>query len=138
MNGNETRIIAVSPTQTALSTFVNTTTACATAAAGVGLWIYEKTIENPLRLFYFVGPIWRNAPPEEICHELTGVPAAWWIENADHAAACRDLLERRFHSFDAGVITSVYFTILAFVVLELLCSCCCIRPILRDIRRATH
>ncbi|MDR3541652.1 MAG: hypothetical protein P4L69_11910 [Desulfosporosinus sp.] len=111
------------------------TVVCATAAVGVGLWLYEKTITNPLRVLYFVGPVWGNAPPEEICHSLTGVPAAWWMESVERQQACADLLERRFHSFDAGVMTCVYFTFLTFVILQLTFTCCCIRPLARALRR---
>ena len=134
---NATQIITL-PTKGIISTVSNviggTTVACATAAVGVGLWIYEKTITNPLRILYFIGPVWKNAPPDEICHSITGVPSVWWMENLDRQQACADLLERKFHSFDAGVITCVYFTFLTFVVLQLLCTCCCIRPIARAIR----
>jgi hypothetical protein len=135
---NATQIITL-PTKGVISTVTDvvsgTTVACATTAVGVGLWIYEKTITNPLRILYFVGPVWKNAPPDEICHSLTGVPSAWWVENLDRQQACADLLERKFSSFDASVMVTVYFTFLTFVVLQLLCTCCCIRPLARAIRR---
>lgn len=128
-------IVAVAERVGVVNTLAKTTAACATAAVGVGVWVYEKTITNPLRILYFVGPVWKNAPPDEICHSLTGVPSSWWSENSDHAMACQELLERRFHSFDAGVMTTVYFTFLTFVILQLLCTCCCIRPMARELRR---
>jgi hypothetical protein len=134
---NATHLITL-PTKGIISTMSNmisgTTIACATTAVGVGLWIYEKTITNPLRILYFIGPVWKNAPPDEICHSLTGVPSTWWMENLDRQQACADLLERKFHSFDAGVMTCTYFAFLSFVVMQVACSCLCVRPFVRAIR----
>lgn len=134
-NATEMIVLPAKGIISTVTSAVNATTiACATTAVGVGLWIYEKTITNPLRILYFVGPVWKNAPPEEICHSLTGVPSAWWAENLDRQQACSDLLERKFHSFDAGVMTTVYFAFLTFVLLQFACTCCCIRPLARAIR----
>lgn len=136
---NASQIIALPTAKGVVSTVTDavsaTTVACATTAVGVGWWIYEKTITNPLRILYFVGPVWKNAPPDEICHSLTGVPSSWWAENTERQQACADLLERKFHSFDAGVMTTVYFTFLTFVLLQIMCTCCCIRPLVRAVRR---
>lgn len=129
---NDTGQMVVAPKGS--NSLITATAACATAAAGVGWWVYEKTITNPLRILYFVGPIWKNAPPDEICHSLTGVPAAWWSENLDRRQACADLLERNFSSFDAGVVTCAYFAFLTFVILQFLCMCCCVRPLARAAR----
>lgn len=133
---NATQIAVIPATKGVISTVTKTTAVCATAAVGAGLWLYEKTITNPLRILYFVGPVWKNAPPDEICHSITGVPAAWWAESGDHASACAELLDRKFHSFDASVMVTVYFTVLTFVVLQLVCTCCCIKPLAREIKRA--
>lgn len=111
-----------------------TTVACATAAVGVGWWLYEKTITNPLRVLYFNGFIWGNMPEDEICHSLTGVPAVWWSGDPEHMEKCIELLERKFHSWDVSVMSCMYFTLLLFVVLHVLCTCFCIRPIARALQ----
>lgn len=111
------------------------TMACLGAATAAGYGVYNVLIRNPLRIFYFVGPIWRNAPPAEICYELTGVKAAWWEENQDRIEQCIELLERRFSSFDATVMTTAYFTVMTFVVMQLLCRCCFVRPLMAEWRR---
>lgn len=106
----------------------------AASGASVALWVYDKVITNPLRVLYFVGPIWKNAPPDEICHSITSVPAAWWAATPERQRACLDLLERRFASFDAGFATCVYFAFLTFVVLQITCTCLCVRPLARALR----
>lgn len=116
-------------------TIRGTTAACLAAAAGCGLWVYDKLITEPLRIFYFVGPVWGAIPPEEICAQLTGKTAQWWTATEDRMQGCRELTEQRFHSWDAGIMTSFYFAILAFVVLQFTCNCCFIKPIIREIRR---
>lgn len=115
-----------------------TTTACAAAALGLGLWVYDKMITEPLRIFYFVGPVWGAIPNEEICAQLTGKTAAWWLATPDRMQGCRELTEQRFHSWDAGIMTSFYFAVLAFAVLQVTCNCCFVKPILREIRRVAH
>lgn len=120
---------------TVVSIITKYTAATATTAIGVGLWLYEKTITNPLRVLYFTGFVWGNMPSDEICHSITGVPAVWWSENPEHMMTCNDLLERKFHSWDASVMTCIYFTFLTFIVLQLMCTCFCIKPIVRAIKK---
>lgn len=131
---NNTQVAVVAESSAVVVAVENVASACAAAATGLGWWVYEKVITNPLRIFYFVGPIWKNAPPDEICHSITGVPASWWIETRDRQQACSDLLERRFNSFDKGVMTTVYFAFLSFVLLQVMFTCCCVRPIAKALK----
>jgi hypothetical protein len=48
---------------------------------------------------------------------------------------CRQMLEREFESWDATIMTTLYFTALTFGVLQLFCQCCVIKPIIRALRR---
>ena len=114
---------------------VNTTIACAGVASSIGLWAYHKLITDPLRTFYFVGAYWRNAPKPEICFRLTNVDSSWWSSTSDRMDQCIALTEREFESFDATLMTTLYFTVLTFVILHLFCNCCVVNPIVRAIRR---
>ena len=109
----------------------STAAACAAVAAAGGMRAYDLLITKPLRIFYFVGPVWGDLPAEEICSRMTGVAAQWWKETPDRMEQCAGLTGRQFHSFDAGVMTSVYFAALTFAVLQLTCNCFCVRPIVR-------
>jgi hypothetical protein len=113
----------------------NTATASAGLAASAGYWFYQKTITDPLRTFYFVGPYWHNAPIPEVCFRMTNVDSKFWSSSADHMQECNDLTERQFRSFDATVMTTLYFTVLTFGLLQLCCQCCLVRPIIRALRR---
>lgn len=117
-----------------VSTIKSATVACMSAAAAAGFWVYQKLVTDPLRIFYFVGPVWSNAPPAEICYDLTGVKAAWWEESPDRAQQCMNLLNRKFGSFDATVMTTLYFTIVTFILMQTICRCFFIRPIIRELR----
>lgn len=115
----------------------STTTACLAAGLGCGLWLYDKLITNPLRIFYFVGPVWGNIPVEEVCAQLTKKSAQWWLATDDRLQGCKELAEERFHSWDAGVMTSIYFALLTFAVLQVTCNCCFFKPLLRELRRTS-
>lgn len=95
------------------------------AIVGVLLWIYDLLIINPLRVFYFVGPVWNNMDPLEICYQETGrqLPAMWWAESPDRLKTCDDILNRKFTSWSTGVCEVIYFSFLTFVVLQLLFNC---------------
>ena len=112
---------------------VNETSVCAGVAATVGYWFYNKLITEPLKVFYYVGPVWGNAPPAEICFQMTGVPAAEWLSSSVMLQSCMKLLNNKFVKFDATVGTTVYFTVLTFLTLQFMCQCCFIRPIIREV-----
>lgn len=116
-------------------TVISITAGCATAAAGAGMWMYDRLITHPLRVFYFTGAVWGDKDPVDICAQITGIPGAWWAESPDHMATCMDLLERKFRSWNANVTTVVWFTLLTFVVMQLMCTCCCVRPLIREFAR---
>lgn len=61
----------------------------------------------PLNQLYFKGPsiggfgFWHGAAPEDICSELTDVPAGFW---SGHIHECEMLLHQRFVAFVIGSI----------------------------------
>lgn len=110
------------------------TAACGTTAAAVGWWVYTQLVTNPLRCFYFKGAWWGNVPLSEVCFRITNVESKWWSATSERMDECRQLTEREFESWDATIMTSLYFTALTFGVLQLTCHCCFIRPLVRAIR----
>lgn len=117
---------------------LNTTAACAGVATTAGWWLYGKLITDPLRLFYFTGLWWHNAPRQEICFRLTNIEAKWWLTNPDRMSECMALTEREFESWDATVMTVLYFTVLTFGVLQCLCQCCVVKPIIRALHQENN
>jgi len=95
----------------------------------------DVAFTRPLQTFYFVGPVWRNMSPTEICHSITGVDAKWWGETPDRVLQCDQLLSRKFVSFDATVVYTLYFTLLGIVAVTVVCRFCCIRPAAMELRR---
>lgn len=110
-----------------------TTKYAVSSGMSAGYWTFDKLITTPLRIFYFVGPVWGNAPRSEICYMLTKIEAEKWSRDAIHVMECQELLERKFVSWDATILTSAYFAVLTFTILQLACRCCFVRPIIRDI-----
>lgn len=101
-------------------------------------WIYYKLITEPLRLFYFVGPVWGNVRPEQVCFELTGVDSGWWNTTDDRLSECQRLLNTRFHSFEVTILCVLYFASAVFAVLYLVCRCCFLRPFVNEMQRLAH
>jgi hypothetical protein len=109
-----------------------------TCITGVLCWFYTKTITDPLRLFYFVGPIWKNLTPEEICFELTGVDSSWWNATIDRKQECDSLLSKKYVSFEATILCMIYFIAASFMIVYMVCRCCFLRPILNELRMVTR
>lgn len=99
------------------------------------LMMYDLIITRQLRIFYFVGPWWHNAPLSEICHDLTGVESKWWEASEDRMLECKQLTEREFTSWNATITTVLYFAILGFLIVSLILQCCVVRPIIKSINR---
>ena len=116
----------------------NTTTACGAIAIAAGWWVYDQLITHPLRSFYFKGPWWHNIPQSDICARMMGnkpeFPAALYNSSDYMREQCTAMVEREFESWNTTIIVSLYFTVLTFGVLQLLCHCCIVRPIIKAIR----
>lgn len=111
------------------------TLACAGAASVAGMWLYGQLISNPLRVMYFKGYWgWGNIPIHEICNRIAANPngASFWARpgNLDE---CREMLEMKFESYESTAYVVIWFTVLTFAVLQLLCQCCLIRPLVRGL-----
>ena len=118
-----------------LMRFSNQTTACATLASAAGWWLYNRMITDPLRILYFIGPWWNNAPMSEICFQLTNVKSEWWEAEPSRMIECESLAERQFQSWDATVMVCLWFSFLLFVVFQLFCHCFVIRPLVNSFKR---
>jgi hypothetical protein len=134
MTTNATALIVAPEPRNFVGTVANQVGAGAAIGVAAGAWLYNKLLTEPLRIFYFVGPIWGNLPPSEVCSRLTSVPGKQWESTPDLTQACLTLLDQKFTSFDASIMTTLYFAFLTFVVCQLVCGCCFIRPIIRELR----
>jgi len=85
-------------------------------------WVYEKVITDPLRVLYYVGPVWQNKSPAEMCYILTGMtlPQTHWTDTDYNKAECAALLERQFKFWSNSFYSVFYFTVVFFVVSQLL------------------
>ena len=98
-----------------------------TAFVGVLVWLYNLLVINPLWIFYFVG-MYGNRDPAEVCYEKTGrfscLSPAYWVETQEHMETCEKILKQDFTSWSALLCTIVYFTLLTYVVIQLIFNCC--------------
>lgn len=117
----------------------NTTAACAGLATSAGWWIYNRLITDPLRTFYFKGWWWHNMPQANICAMMMGNKPEFSAELYDSCdlmrEKCRIMVEREFESWDATIMTTLYFTVLTFGVLQMVCHCFVVKPIIYALRR---
>jgi len=94
-----------------------------TLTKSIALTIYAATILTPLKRLYFDGPrlfgygFWKGAPVHDICAQLTQHNSEFWKNNPD---ACREIVEKDFHSIVVLVETVGYFALL-YVVISLAC-----------------
>ena len=95
----------------------------ADAVTAVANAVYDVILTRPLRRLYFVGPVWHNIPAEEICFTVTHVPAKHWTSSPENMAACQHELDKLFDSWDTTVVTSLYFALLAFLVIKIAFCC---------------
>jgi len=80
--------------------------------------IPQLLLVAPLRSLYFNGPAimgwggWGGMPPEDVCSQLTHVPAAVWRMDAAHMMDCEQLLERKFNTFVVAAGAAAYALLL--------------------------
>jgi len=86
--------------------------------------IFDLLITEPLRAFYFNGPIWWNLSNEQVCFELTGVDGSWWKQTPDRYSQCESLLHTRFTSFEVTILCLLYFIAMGSLVAYIVCRCC--------------
>lgn len=104
--------------------------------AAKSLWSF--TIIQPLRTLYFYGPringhgFWGGLSPEDSCAHLTGVSATLW---ANQQIACKDLLERKFHSFSVAVFFFFYVWAFYITIKSLIFKLFYLDPLINEIRK---
>ena len=75
-------------------------------------WLYESMFIDPLRKLYLFGPgwlqfgFWGGKPEAEICQSLTLFSESFWLDNMKE---CKDLIHKRFFSFQVSVEIVLYF-----------------------------
>jgi hypothetical protein len=94
------------------------------------LAIYDLLVTRQLRQFYFGGYTfrwglggWGNQSPAEICFQMTGVEARFWSDSPESIARCALEMERHFRCWDTTAMSFIYFTVMSFAVVKLLCIC---------------
>lgn len=88
--------------------------------------MYNMLISAPLKKLYYYGPsiggvgFWGGKEFSEICHLLTSMESAFWMENSEK---CESLINTRFGAFQISLEVILYFVIL-FQMIHLLPSVC--------------
>ena len=86
--------------------------------------IAEWFVSTPLRALFNKGPAWlggwHGRNEADMCAEMTGSPATFWIMHADE---CGDIVENKFQSFQIVVHIVVYGYLLISVVSLLVRAC---------------
>jgi hypothetical protein len=105
-------------------------------AVAAFLCIYRNLVVTPLRIYYYIGPVWKNKAPEDICAEMNpGISSKGFVRNEHTMALCKESLDRQFTSWNAEVITIIYFAMLAITVMYLIYHCFFIKPIAKCVCR---
>lgn len=96
----------------------------------------------PLRRLYFDGPdvhgygCWGGKSSPDICSQITGVDATFWVQNSDD---CQIVLERKFVAFYIGTMT-IFILIFIYSTINFLSTwlwyhLCFIRPMREGFER---
>ena len=109
--------------------------------SGVGeyLWYLPRVlIYDPLRVLYFRGPQlwglggWAGMSPEDICAQLTSVPAMSW--RMHRMSDCWVLLETRFETFAISFWAIIYAVALYKIISMLWFRYFIIAPIISELK----
>lgn len=80
-------------------------------------YLVEWFVSAPLRSLFHRGPTWlggwQGRAEADICSEMTGSPATFWMA---HATECGDMVEKKFQSFQILVLFVIYSYLLVTVV----------------------
>lgn len=80
----------------------------------IAVAIYAATMIAPLKRLYFEGPrfygygFWKGAAEHDICAALTNHDSNFWMAHSD---ACKEIIEKDFHSIVVLVETVGYFAL---------------------------
>lgn len=86
----------------------------------------DVMLRQPLRALYQMAPSsmgyggWSGQGMSEICAAISGTPVEFWFINT---AGCEALVARRFESYFITFELVIYFGLLAFVLVWLICGC---------------
>ena len=107
------------------------------ALVAAGWWIYDRFVTDPLYCFWRKGAWWRNIEDADLCSQLTNGRITGFDYASDPAMRlrCSKIINDDFESWNATVATILYFSVVGFVTMHVVCQCCCVRPILRALTR---
>ena len=80
---------------------------------------YDLLVRNHLRSFYFQ-TMYDGKPPEDICAQKSGMPSAHFTSTPENMAACEEIMEKLFRSWDSAAMFLIHFGLLAFVIIRLI------------------
>ena len=93
---------------------------------------------SPLRILYFHGPRiwgwggWEGINFEDICAQLTLVPASVW---KDQTKNCAELLERKFSTFLVSVFGAAYFFTLYKIISYIYFRYFILAPLISELKK---
>lgn len=99
--------------------------------------IYSHLWGSWLHALYFKGPslhtygFWAGKEPEDICAEMTSVPAEHWHTEP---IVCQNVLDKHFRAFEIGVNMLIYVSVGLGAVFMVMCNCIIVRPFSRVFR----
>lgn len=86
--------------------------------------IYDIMVRKPLRSFYFQA-MYEGKNPEDICAQVSGLPAAFFTKTPENMAECDVKMEKLFRSWDCAAMFLVHFSLLTFITVRIiLCLTC--------------
>lgn len=89
----------------------------------VAATIYAATVLAPIKRLYFEGPriygygFWKGAATHDICAALTNHNSDFWLA---HPVACKEIIEKDFHSIVVLFETIGYFALL-YIFIGIVC-----------------
>ena len=97
----------------------------------------SKIIIYPLKLLYYDGPQfmgyggWQGIAKEDICSQLTKVPALMWIEQSKN---CTDLIQRHFNSYLVALFSAFYFVFVYKIISFLWFKYFVLKPLIYELK----
>ena len=107
------------------------------------VWIHiiNTYLIYPFKSFYLNGPQfmgyggWKGISSEDICSQLTSIPAKHWIDNI---VQCKDLIERHFHSYLVAVFLGCYVVFVYKLVSMIWIHYFIVNPLLKELKFLLH
>ena len=91
-------------------------------------FIFDLLVVVPLHAFYF--DAWQGGmPSHELCARITGATTTdHWRNGAANIEDCKELLDRKFRSFEVAILMSIYVTFFFIFLIRIACCCLFYKP----------